>query len=162
MKFGPEPGPVMRIADGVQVRLVDDNGDDVADGEIGELLLRGPNLFDSYWNDPRATAEALKGGWYHTGDLMRRSGKDELLFVSRKKDIIIRGGTNISPIEVEQAVVASHPAIEEAAVVGMPGPALGKRVLGFVRLAKGTSEGSFLRYSAISPQDWPLIRFRSA
>lgn len=140
MKFGLRPGPVMRVADDTRFRLVDDKGNDVADGEIGELLLRAANVFDSYWNDPKATAETLKAGWYHTGDLMRREQRDELLFVARKKDIIIRGGTNISPIEVEQAIVASHAAVEEAAVVGMPDAVLGQRILGFVRLAKGASE----------------------
>lgn len=144
MRCGLRPGPVVRIAEGVQVRLIDDHGNDVADGEIGELLLRGPSIFDGYWNDPRATAESLKDGWYHTGDLMHRAGEDELMFVSRKKDIIIRGGTNISPIEVEQAIVASHIAVEEAAAVGMPDPALGQCVLGFVKLANGADEAVIL------------------
>jgi acyl-CoA synthetase (AMP-forming)/AMP-acid ligase II len=124
----------------MRFRLVDDKGNDVADGEVGELLLRAANLFDGYWNDPKSTAEALKAGWYHTGDLMRRGEEDELLFVARKKDIIIRGGTNISPIEVEQAIVASHIAVEEAAVVGMPDAAQGQRIVGFVRLTKGADE----------------------
>jgi long-chain acyl-CoA synthetase len=140
MTFGLRPGPVMRVGDGTRIRLVDDDGDDVAHGEIGELLLRAANLFDGYWNDPKATSESLKAGWFHTGDLMRRGERDELLFVARKKDIIIRGGTNISPIEVEQAMVASHPAVEEAAVIGIPDAALGQRVLGFVRLAKGAND----------------------
>ena len=140
VKFGLRPGPVMRIADGMRFRLVDDKGNDVADGEVEELLLRAANLFDGYWNDPKSTAEALKAGWYHTGDLMRRGEEDELLFVARKKDIIIRGGTNISPIEVEQAIVASHIAVEEAAVVGMPDAAQGQRIVGFVRLTKGADE----------------------
>ena len=95
----------MRIVERAQVRLADKNGCDAADGEIGDLLLRGANVFDGYWNDPRATAKSLKGEWYHTGDLMPRGEKDELMFVARKKDIIIRGGTNMSPIEVEQAIV---------------------------------------------------------
>ena len=139
MKFGLRPGPVIRIGDGAQIRLVDDNDNDVADGEIGELLLRGANVFDGYWNDPKATAESLKGGWYHTGDLMRHGEGDELLFVARKKDIIIRGGTNISPMEVEQAIAAVHPAVAEAAVIGTPDGALGQRVLGFISLAKGAN-----------------------
>jgi acyl-CoA synthetase (AMP-forming)/AMP-acid ligase II len=105
LTFGLRPGPVMRIVERAQVRLADKNGCDAADGEIGDLLLRGANVFDGYWNDPRATAKSLKGEWYHTGDLMRRGEKDELMFVARKKDIIIRGGTNMSPIEVEQAIV---------------------------------------------------------
>jgi acyl-CoA synthetase (AMP-forming)/AMP-acid ligase II len=137
LTFGLQPGPVVRIPEGSQIRLIDENGADVVDGEVGELLIRGANVFDGYWNDPQATAESLKAGWYHTGDLMRRGEGDELWFVSRKKDIIIRGGTNISPVEVEQAIVAAHPAVEEAAVVGVPDAVLGQRVFGFVKLAKG-------------------------
>ncbi|WP_454617351.1 class I adenylate-forming enzyme family protein [Bradyrhizobium cenepequi] len=136
---GLRPGPVMRITRPAEVRLVDDNGKDVDDGEIGELLIRGPNLFVGYWNDLRATTESLKDGWYRTGDLVRREGQNELLFVARKKDIIIRGGTNISPVEVEQAV-AAHPSVEEAAVVGVPDAVLGQRVIGFISLAKGKDE----------------------
>jgi acyl-CoA synthetase (AMP-forming)/AMP-acid ligase II len=129
----------MRIGDGTQIRLVDDNGNDVADGEIGELLLRAANIFDGYWNDPKATAESLDAGWYRTGDLMRRGENDELLFVARKKDIIIRGGTNISPMEVEQAIADSHPAVTEAAAIGVADGALGQRIVGFISLAKGAN-----------------------
>jgi long-chain acyl-CoA synthetase len=135
LTYGLQPGPVTRVARGAQIRLVDDKGADVPDGEVGELLIRGPNLFVGYWNDERATADSLRDGWYHTGDMMRRAAGDELWFMSRKKDIIIRGGTNISPIEVEQ-VLASHPAVQEAAVVGVPDHVLGQRVFGFVKLAK--------------------------
>jgi long-chain acyl-CoA synthetase len=136
---GLRPGPVMRITRPAEVRVVDDNGKDVPDGELGELLVCGPNLFVGYWNDLRATTEALKGGWYRTGDLVRREAQDELLFVARKKDIIIRGGTNISPVEVEHAI-AVHPSVEEAAVVGVPDAVHGQRVIGFVALAKGKDE----------------------
>jgi acyl-CoA synthetase (AMP-forming)/AMP-acid ligase II len=140
LTFGLQCGPVARIVKGVRTRLIDENGADVPHGEVGELLIRGANVFDGYWNDPQATEESLKGGWYHTGDVMRRGEGDELWFVSRKKDIIIRGGTNISPGEVEQALVASHPAVEEAAVVGIPDSVLGQRVFGFVKLAKRTTD----------------------
>jgi acyl-CoA synthetase (AMP-forming)/AMP-acid ligase II len=121
-----------------RIRLIDEKGADVGEGEVGELLIRGANVFDSYWNDPKATGESLRAGWYHTGDLMRRGEGDELWFVSRKKDIIIRGGTNISPVEVEEALVASHPAVREAAIVGIPDAVLGQRLVGFVKLADGT------------------------
>jgi acyl-CoA synthetase (AMP-forming)/AMP-acid ligase II len=140
LTFGLQPGPVVRITEDAQIRLVDENGVDVADGEIGELLIRGNNVFVGYWNDPVATAQSLKDGWYYTGDLMRRGEGDELWFVSRKKDIIIRGGTNISPAEVEEALVACHPAVEAAAVVGKADPVLGQRVFGFVKLAAGAKE----------------------
>jgi long-chain acyl-CoA synthetase len=140
LTFGLRHGPVTRIVKGARIRLIDENGADVADGEAGELLIRGAHVFDGYWNDPQATEESLKGGWYHTGDLMRRGEGDELWFVSRKKDIIIRGGTNISPVEVEQALVACHAAVEEAAVVGIPDAVLGQRVFGFVKLANGAKD----------------------
>ena len=140
LTFGLRPGPVVRITEDAQIRLVDENGIDVAHGEIGELLIRGSNVFVGYWNDPAATAKSLQNGWYYTGDLMRRGEGDELWFVSRKKDIIIRGGTNISPAEVEEALVACHPAVEEAAAVGKPDPVLGQRVFGFVKVAAGAKE----------------------
>jgi acyl-CoA synthetase (AMP-forming)/AMP-acid ligase II len=95
-------------------------------------------VFAGYWNDEQATADSLRDGWYHTGDLMRRSAGDDLWFMSRKKDIIIRGGTNISPAEVEQ-VLASHPAVQDAAVVGVPDDVLGQRVFGFVKIANLTT-----------------------
>jgi long-chain acyl-CoA synthetase len=138
LTFGLQPGPVVRITKGARIRLIDEKGADVGDGEVGELLIRGGNVFDGFWNDPKATGESLRAGWYHTGDLMRRGERDELWFVSRKKDIIIRGGTNISPVEVEEALVASHPAVREAAIVGIPDAVLGQRVVGFVKLADRT------------------------
>jgi acyl-CoA synthetase (AMP-forming)/AMP-acid ligase II len=134
LTVGLKPGPVLRVVDGAQIRLVDDHGADVADGEIGELLVRGPNVFAGYWDDPAQTAQVLKDGWYHTGDMMQRGEGKDIWFVSRKKDIIIRSGTNISPIEVEEALVASHPAVKEAAVVGKPDPVLGQRLFAFVKL----------------------------
>jgi long-chain acyl-CoA synthetase len=139
LTFGLQHGPVVRTIKEAQIRLVDDNGAEVSDGEVGELLIRGGNVFVGYWDDHDATEASLKAGWYHTGDLMRRGEGDELWFVSRKKDITIRGGTNISPAEVEQALVASHPAVEQAAVVGIPDTVLGQSVFGFVKLAEGTA-----------------------
>jgi long-chain acyl-CoA synthetase len=140
LTFGLQPGPVLRIGE-EGVRLVDEHGAEVGQGEIGELLIRGPNMFLGYWNDPAATSESLKHGWYYTGDLLRRGEGNELWFVSRKKDIIIRGGTNISPAEIEEALLACHPAVEAAGVAGKPDPILGQRVVGFVKLAAGAKEG---------------------
>jgi long-chain acyl-CoA synthetase len=138
LTYGLQLGPVARIVQGSQIRLVDDKGVEVPHGEVGELLIRGPNVFAGYWNDEQATADSLRDGWYHTGDLMRRGAGDDLWFMSRKKDIIIRGGTNISPAEVEQ-VLASHPAVQDAAVVGVPDDVLGQRVFGFVKIADLTT-----------------------
>jgi long-chain acyl-CoA synthetase len=134
LSYGLAPGPVSRIAKGAQVRLVDDSGVQVPRGKVGELVLRGPNVTIGYWAGPDLIENALKDGWFHTGDLMRQDEKGDLWFVSRKKDLIIRGGSNISPVEVERALT-SHPAVLDAAVVGVPDTELGQRVAGFVQLA---------------------------
>jgi long-chain acyl-CoA synthetase len=131
---GLHAGPVSRIAPGAQVRLVDNNGEQVRRGEVGELLIRGPNVTVGYWVSPGQIEPATVEGWYHTGDLMRQGEKDDLWFVTRKKDLIIRGGSNISPVEVER-VLLDHPAVVDAAIAGVPDEELGQRVVGFVRLA---------------------------
>jgi acyl-CoA synthetase (AMP-forming)/AMP-acid ligase II len=133
LTYGLEPGPVSRVSDGVEVRLVDDSGIPVPVGELGEMILRGPNISIGYWAGPGLIEGAPKDGWFYTGDLMRQDGKGNLRFVSRKKHLIIRGGSNISPVEVEQ-VLTSHPAIRDAAVVGVPDPELGERVAGIIQL----------------------------
>jgi acyl-CoA synthetase (AMP-forming)/AMP-acid ligase II len=116
------------------VRLVDDNGAEVARGEYGEMLIRTPAVARGYWHSPARLDPLAVGGWYHTGDLLRRGSQDDLWFVGRKKDLIIRGGSNIAPAEVE-SVLLEHPAVLEAAVVGVADEDLGQRVAGFVRLA---------------------------
>ena len=87
-------------------------------GEVGELLVRGPSVTVGYWSGP-GQISVPSDGWFHTGDLMREGEQSELWFVSRKKDLIIRGGSNISPIEVE-GVLMAHPAVRDAAVIGIP------------------------------------------
>jgi long-chain acyl-CoA synthetase len=134
-----QSGPVTRIIPEVQIRLIAEQGEEVPRGEIGELLVRGPNVFVGYWDDPELTARVLTDGWYHTGDLMRRGEADDLWFAGRKNDLIIRGGTNISPVEVEQ-VLAAHPAVRAAAVAGVPDSVLGQRVIGFVKLVDGAKD----------------------
>jgi long-chain acyl-CoA synthetase len=134
---GLRSGPVSQIAKEARVRLIDENGSDVPHGEAGELLVRGPNVFVGYWNNLDETSAALRDGWYQTGDMMRRGEGDELWFVSRKKDLIVRGGAKISPVEVEREL-AAHPAVQEAAVVGMPDAVLGQRVFGFIKLRTGS------------------------
>jgi long-chain acyl-CoA synthetase len=99
--------------------------------------LRGPHVSIGYWAGPGMVDDAPEGGWFHTGDLLRQDEKGNLWFVSRKKQLIIRGGSNISPIEVEQVLI-THPAVRDAAVVGVPDPELGQRVAGFVQLATST------------------------
>ena len=117
---------------GCAVRLVDPGtGADVEPGEEGELLVRGPQVMLGYHNRPQDTAEALRDGWYHSGDLARADPHGFLTITGRIKELIIRGGENIDPAEVEQAV-AQHPDVEDAAVVGRPDEALGEVVAAFV------------------------------
>lgn len=129
-----EQGPVTRIAHGAEVRLVDDDGISVPQGEVGEIVLRGPNMTVGYWLGSNRLECPLRNGWFHTGDLMRQDKKGQFWFVARKKDLIIRGGSNISPVEVE-SVLTAHPAVADAVVIGVPDEELGQRVIGFVRLA---------------------------
>jgi long-chain acyl-CoA synthetase len=136
---GLQPGPVSRIASGAEVRLVDDNGMQVSRGEVGEMLIRGPNVTIGYWVGPDRIDPATVEGWYASGDLMRQGEQDDLWFISRKKDLIIRGGSNIWPAEIER-VLLDHPAVTDAAVVGVPDADLGERVVGFVCLAAGWSQ----------------------
>jgi len=141
LTYGLQPGPVSRTVPGAQVRLVDDNDVPVPPGEVGELALRGPHVTIGYWAGPGMVEDAPEAGWFHTGDLLRQDEKGNLWFVSRKKHLIIRGGSNISPIEVEQVLI-THPAVRDAAVVGMPDPELGQRVAGFVQLATSAHSAS--------------------
>ncbi|MFV0535274.1 MAG: long-chain-fatty-acid--CoA ligase [Cumulibacter sp.] len=104
---------------GVEARVVDASGNDVAQGEVGEIVYRGPNMMLGYWNRPEATAEAFAGGWFHSGDLVRQDEEGFVYVVDRLKDMLISGGENIYCAEVE-AAVQSHPDVLEAAVIGRP------------------------------------------
>jgi fatty-acyl-CoA synthase len=117
----------------VDARLVDEAGEDVGDGEVGELVLRGPTVFAGYWNRPEETAEAMRGGWFHSGDLGVRDEHGFVTLVDRKKDMIITGGENVYPVEVEQ-VLHRHPAVADVAVVGVGDPQWGETVLAVVVL----------------------------
>ncbi|MFE2009782.1 long-chain fatty acid--CoA ligase [Streptomyces sp. NPDC059491] len=117
----------------VEVRLLDEEGQDVAPGEIGELAVRGPNLMKGYWNRPEETRAAIPDGWLRTGDLARADEDGYLYVVDRKKDMIIRGGYNVYPREIEE-VLHEHPAVALAAVVGIPHPELGEEVAAAVVL----------------------------
>lgn len=120
----------------VEMRLVDDQDRDVPVGDVGEILARGPNIMVGYYKDPEATSEALKGGWLHTGDLGRMDEEGFLYIVDRKKDMIITGGENIYPREIEE-VLYTHPKILEAAVIGLPDPTWGERIHAVVALKQG-------------------------
>lgn len=110
-------GSVGRVIPTVSARVVDENMNDVPVGEVGEIVYRAPTLMAGYWNNPKATAEAFAGGWFHSGDLVRQDDEGYVWVVDRKKDMIISGGENIYCAEVEN-VLAAHPAIVEVAVIG--------------------------------------------
>tara|TARA_R110000850_G_scaffold108602_2_gene221086 strand:+ start:31642 stop:33168 length:1527 start_codon:yes stop_codon:yes gene_type:complete len=112
-------GSVGRSVPTVEVRVVDDSMNDVPKGEIGEIVYRGPTTFLGYWNRPEADAEAFAGGWFHSGDMVREDEDGFLFIADRKKDMIISGGENIYPAELE-AVIDVHPAVLEVAVIGVP------------------------------------------
>ncbi|AVO50181.1 o-succinylbenzoate--CoA ligase [Melaminivora suipulveris] len=111
----------------VEYRIADESGQDVPAGETGELLIRGPNVFVGYWQKPEASAEALRGGWFHSGDLARQDEAGYYYIVDRKKDMVISGGENVYPAEVEQ-VLYRHPGIAEVAVIGTPDARWGEAV----------------------------------
>ncbi|KUN03497.1 hypothetical protein AQI95_23690 [Streptomyces yokosukanensis] len=125
---------------GVEVRVVDERGRPVPAGTVGEVAVRGDTVMAGYWNDPEATARTVRGGWLHTGDLGRLDGHGLLTLVDRAKDLIISGGSNIYPREVEE-VLLCHPAVAEAAVVGTPDAEWGELPAAFVVLADGDTAG---------------------
>ncbi|MBV9282054.1 MAG: long-chain fatty acid--CoA ligase, partial [Chloroflexi bacterium] len=131
-------GTVGRLTYFARARIVDDAGADVPDGTAGELLLAGPHMCAGYWRRPEATADAVRGGWFHTGDVAVRDGEGYYYIVDRKKDMIITGGENVYPTEVEWVLYA-HPAIREAAIVGLPDPVWGEAVCAVVSLKPGCS-----------------------
>jgi long-chain acyl-CoA synthetase len=105
---------------------------------VGEIVLRGHNLMKGYLGRPEATAEVMRGGWFHTGDLGYRDEDGYFYIVDRTKDLVIRGGFNVYPREIEE-VLHEHPAVREAAVIGKPDERLGEEVVAFVALKPGTS-----------------------
>ena len=115
----------------VENKVVNELGEEVPDGEVGELIVRGPNVMKGYYKMPEETENAIRDGWLYTGDLARRDEEGYFYIVDRKKDMIIVGGYNVYPREVEE-VLYSHPGIIEAAVVGIPDQNFGESVLAFV------------------------------
>jgi long-chain acyl-CoA synthetase len=115
----------------VEVQIHDEAERQVPPGVVGEIVLRGPNVMQGYYQQPQATAEALRNGWLHTGDLGYQDDEGGFYLVDRAKDIIIKGGQNISPQEVEEALM-SHPGVAEVAVVGVPDPLKGEAIKAYV------------------------------
>jgi long-chain acyl-CoA synthetase len=135
---GARAGSVGKPAHGVELRIERRDGSEAAAGEDGEICVRGPMLMTAYWNEPEETAYAMRGGWLHTGDIGRLDSDGYLYIVDRIKDLIIRGGHNVYPRDVED-VLASHPDVVAAAVVGRPDRRHGEEIVAFVQLREGAT-----------------------
>ena len=133
-----KPGTVGQPLLGVEVACVGDSGEPVAAGERGEVVIRGPNIMKGYFRQPEATAEVLRDGWFHTGDIGVLDADGYLAIVDRTKDMILRGGFNVYPREIEELLL-THPAVSQCAVVGVPDARLGEEVKAFVVCRPGQS-----------------------
>jgi long-chain acyl-CoA synthetase len=129
-------GSVGPVIPGVEVRIANDEGESLPPGEVGEITVKGPNVMLGYWRNEKATAEAIKDGFFHTGDVGKVDEEGNLWIVDRKKDLIIRGGFNVFPADVE-GVVIKHEAISEAALVGRASEQWGEEPVLFVVLNPG-------------------------
>jgi long-chain acyl-CoA synthetase len=133
-----KPGTVGMPITGCQIAVMDDQDRPLPAGERGEIVIRGHNVMKCYYRRPEETADALRGGWFHTGDIGMFDAEGYLSIVDRKKDMILRGGMNVYPREVEE-VLATHPDVALAAVIGVPDARLGEDVKAFVVLKPGAS-----------------------
>jgi long-chain acyl-CoA synthetase len=133
-----KPGSIGFPIEGVEMRVVDADGKEAALGESGEILIRGHNVMRGYWNKPAETASVFTDGWFHTGDVGRRDEDGFYYIVDRKKDMIIRGGFNVYPREIEE-VLYEHPAVLEAAVIGVAHATHGEEVAAAVVLKPGAA-----------------------
>jgi long-chain acyl-CoA synthetase len=131
-----KPGSIGTPLEEVEMRVVDEDDNPVPQGEIGEIVIRGHNIMKGYWQRPEATEEAMRGGWFHSGDMARVDEDGYFFIVDRKKDLIIRGGYNVYPREVEE-VLYEHPKIREAAVLGVPHDEWGEEIGAAVVLHEG-------------------------
>jgi long-chain acyl-CoA synthetase len=142
-----KPGSIGTTIVNVENKVVNEMGEEVAPGEVGELVVRGPNVMKGYYKMPEETAHAIRDNWLYTGDLARMDDEGYFYIVDRKKDMIIVGGYNVYPREVEE-VLYSHENVVEVAVVGVPDPELGEAVKCFVVTNKEVAEVELLAYCA--------------
>ena len=133
-----KPGTIGVAIPGCEMRCVDLDGNEVPVGEVGEIAIRGDNVMKGYWNKPEATAEAIPDGWFRTGDLATMDAEGYFTIVDRKKDMILRGGMNVYPREVEECIY-EHPDVLEVAVVGIPDGLYGEQVGAAVALREGST-----------------------
>ena len=123
---------------GWEVKIVDENGVEVKQGDVGELILKGPGVMECYYNDPKATAETLKDGWLYTGDMAEQDSERFIYLVDRKKDVIISGGENIYPVQIEN-FLSKHPDIKDVAVIGIADTRLGEISAAIIELKPGVA-----------------------
>jgi long-chain acyl-CoA synthetase len=140
-------GTVGRSLPGVSLRIEGAEGDELPPGADGEVCVASPGVMAGYWSDPDGTASVLKDGWLHTGDIGHVDVDGYLTIVDRSKDLIIRGGFNVYPRDVEDALL-EHPAVAAAAVVGRPDPVLGEEVVAFVQVREAVDEAELLAFAA--------------
>jgi len=129
-------GAVGKKLPGIQTKIIDDSGLELPPNSVGELIVKGPNVIQEYWNKPEATRKDITGGWLHTGDLMKIDDDGYHYIMGRQIELIIRGGENIYPVEVENAI-CQHPKVLEAAVLGIPDDIYGEEVIAFAVLNEG-------------------------
>jgi long-chain acyl-CoA synthetase len=161
-----KPGSIGQPIPEVEVRIVDEQDNDVPAGEVGELLVKGPNVSAGYYKLPEETAKTFRNGWLYTGDMARMDNDGYLYIVERKKDLIIRGGFNIYPRDLEE-ILYKHPSIQDAVAVGVPDPVMGEEIKLHIVLkegAKATPE-EILQYcrGQLAKNKWPkYIEFLNA
>jgi long-chain acyl-CoA synthetase len=134
VRLGEQKTPI----EGVDMPVLDVDGRELAQSAVGEIAIRGHNVTKGHWRRPEATATAIPDDWFRTGDLGRFDEESYFLIVDRKKDMIIRGGYNVYPREIEE-ILYEHPDVAEAAVIGLPDPLLGEEVAAAVALKPGAS-----------------------
>ena len=142
-----KPGSIGQPIPGVEVKIVDENDKEMPIGEMGELIVKGPNVSPGYYNLPEETAKSFKDGWLYTGDMAKMDDDGYLYIVERKKDLIIRGGFNIVPRDLEE-VLHQHPAVLEAAAIGVPDPIMGEEIKAYIVIREGekVSEDDIIKH----------------
>ncbi|MFN3534998.1 MAG: long-chain-fatty-acid--CoA ligase [Desulfatiglandales bacterium] len=153
-----KPGSIGLPIPGFEAKIVDESGKEVKSGEIGELIVKGPGVMKGYLNREKETKETIVDGWLHTGDMAYKDQDGYIFIVDRKKDMIIRGGYNVYPREIEE-ILFSHPSVLEAAVYGVPHPDLGEEVAADVILKQKITHQELIEYvkAKVAPYKYPRI-----
>jgi len=138
---------------GWETKIVDESGAIIGQGGVGELCVKGPGVMECYYNDPKATSEVLKDGWLFTGDMAQQDEDGFIFLVDRKKDVIITGGENIYPVQIEN-FLSAHPDVKDVAVIGLPDPRLGEISAAIIEIKRGHTcdEDSIIRFCHSLPR----------